>query len=35
VDLDLVWDVVAAELPSARFRIVALLDELGMEPKSG
>ncbi len=29
VDLDLVWDVVTSELPKARDRIVALLDELG------
>ena len=29
VDLDLVWDVVAVELPAARTRIVALLEELG------
>lgn len=28
VDLDLVWDVVASELPRARERIVALLKEL-------
>ncbi|HEU5252093.1 MAG TPA: DUF86 domain-containing protein [Solirubrobacterales bacterium] len=28
VDLDLVWDVVASELPAARTRIVALLQEL-------
>jgi uncharacterized protein with HEPN domain len=28
VDLDLVWDVVAAELPAARTRILLLLDEL-------
>jgi uncharacterized protein with HEPN domain len=28
VDLDLVWDVVASELPRARERIVALLEEL-------
>lgn len=28
VDLDLVWDVVAMELPVARTRIVALLDEM-------
>ena len=28
VDLDLVWDVVAAELPTARTRIIALLEEL-------
>jgi uncharacterized protein with HEPN domain len=29
VDLDLVWDVVAKELPAARTRIVALLREVG------
>jgi uncharacterized protein with HEPN domain len=28
VDLDLVWDVVAAELPAARTRIAVLLEEL-------
>lgn len=28
VDLDLVWDVVAAELPGARTRIIVLLEEL-------
>lgn len=28
VDLNLVWDVVASELPSARVRIAALLDDL-------
>jgi len=28
VDLDLVWDVVASELPAARKRVVALLAEL-------
>jgi len=28
VDLDLVWDVVVTELPNARTRITALLDEL-------
>lgn len=31
VDLDLVWDVVASELPRARNRIVVLLEELGAE----
>lgn len=31
VDLDLVWDVVASELPRARERIVALLGELEAE----
>jgi uncharacterized protein with HEPN domain len=28
VDLDLVWDVVAVELPGARTRIIVLLEEL-------
>lgn len=28
VDLDLVWDVVALELPAARTRIITLLEEL-------
>jgi uncharacterized protein with HEPN domain len=28
VDLELVWDVVAAELPTARTRIIALLEVL-------
>jgi uncharacterized protein with HEPN domain len=28
VDLGLVWDVVVSELPNARTRITALLDEL-------
>jgi uncharacterized protein with HEPN domain len=28
VDLDLVWDVVVSELPNARTRIMALLNEL-------
>ena len=28
VDLDLVWDVVAAELPAVRTRILLLLKEL-------
>lgn len=28
VDLDLVWDVVASELSTARTRIIALLEEL-------
>jgi uncharacterized protein with HEPN domain len=32
VDLDLVWDVVVSELPNARTRITALLEE--MEGKS-
>jgi uncharacterized protein with HEPN domain len=31
VDLDLVWDVIASELPSARTRITALLGELEEE----
>jgi uncharacterized protein with HEPN domain len=35
VDLDLVWDVVAAELPAARIRIVELLDELEVGDDSG
>jgi uncharacterized protein with HEPN domain len=35
VDLDLVWDVVAAELPAARTRIVQLLDELEVDDDSG
>lgn len=30
VDLDLVWDVIAAERPAARTRIVRLLEELGV-----
>lgn len=34
VDLDLVWDVVATELPSARTRILALLEELDSEGES-
>lgn len=34
VDLDLVWDVVASELPKARDQIVALLGELGVEGES-
>jgi uncharacterized protein with HEPN domain len=28
VDLNLVWDVVASELPAARLRITALINEL-------
>lgn len=32
IDLELVWDVVAAELPIARTHIVALLAELGDTP---
>ena len=35
VDLDLVWDVVAVELPAARTRIVALLNELEADSSSG
>jgi uncharacterized protein with HEPN domain len=35
VDLDLVWDVVAAEIPAARTRIVRLLDELEVGNDSG
>ena len=31
VDLNLVWDVVASELPATRERIVALIEELGVE----
>lgn len=31
VDLALVWDVVVSELPDARTRIVALLDEMDQE----
>jgi uncharacterized protein with HEPN domain len=31
VDLDLVWDVIASELPNARTRITALLNELEEE----
>jgi uncharacterized protein with HEPN domain len=31
VDLNLVWDVVASELPATRERIVALIEELGAE----
>lgn len=34
VDLDLVWDVIASELPNARTRITALLDEMEAEGKS-
>lgn len=33
VDLNLVWDVVASELPATRERIVALIEELGVEGK--
>jgi uncharacterized protein with HEPN domain len=35
VDLDLVWDVVAAKLPEARTRIVFLLGELEAGDDSG
>jgi len=31
VDLSLVWDVVASELPATRERIAALIEELGVE----
>jgi uncharacterized protein with HEPN domain len=31
VDLNLVWDVVASELPATHERIVALIEESGME----
>jgi len=31
VDLALVWDVVVSELPDARTRIVALVDEMDQE----
>jgi uncharacterized protein with HEPN domain len=31
VDLNLVWDVVASELPATRERIVALIEELEAE----
>jgi uncharacterized protein with HEPN domain len=31
VDLNLVWDVVALELPATRERILALIEELGIE----
>lgn len=34
VDLDLVWDVVATELPTARTRIVDLLQELDAGERS-
>jgi uncharacterized protein with HEPN domain len=33
VDLNLVWDVVASELPAGRTRIAALLEDLGVEVK--
>jgi uncharacterized protein with HEPN domain len=35
VDLGLVWEVVNSELPAARSRIVALLDELDQGSDSG
>jgi uncharacterized protein with HEPN domain len=35
VDLDLVWDVVAGELPAARTRIILLLEELETGDASG
>jgi uncharacterized protein with HEPN domain len=35
VDLDLVWDVVAAELPAARTRIILLLEELEADGDPG
>jgi uncharacterized protein with HEPN domain len=35
VDLSLVWDVVASELPAARERITALIDGLQGEPNDG
>jgi uncharacterized protein with HEPN domain len=35
VDLDLVWDVVAAEPPTARTRILQLLEELDDRDGSG
>lgn len=35
VDLDLVWDVVASELPAARTRIITLLEELKPGEDSG
>ena len=34
VDLDLVWDVVASELPTARDRIAVLLKELELQTSS-
>lgn len=34
VDLELVWDVVVAELPNARALIIGLLDELESEGDS-
>lgn len=35
VDLDLVWDVVAVELPAPRTRVVVLLGELEGDSDSG
>lgn len=35
VDLNLVWDVVASELPATRERIVALIEELQAESNLG
>ena len=35
IDLDLLWDVVASELPAARTRIIALLEELKPGEDSG
>ncbi len=35
VDLDLVWDVVASELPAARTLIIVLLEELKPGEDSG
>jgi uncharacterized protein with HEPN domain len=35
VDLDLVWDVVASELPAACTRIILLLEELNSDEDSG
>ena len=34
VDLNLVWDVVVSELPATHERIVALIEELGVEGDS-
>jgi uncharacterized protein with HEPN domain len=31
VDLNLVWDVVVSELPATRERVVALIEEFGVE----
>lgn len=35
VDLSLVWDVVASELPTARDRIAALISDLEAEASEG